>query len=149
MLQPDDAQKELMYRTATHLLSSPNPAQLEMRILANHGADKRFAFLKGRWGRSWRLAKAKLRVEREERERKEKEEKEKKGLGILAGYDSGSSSEGGSPHREVMGDQPDEREGMTEGQDDEAKKEIRRQKAKAWTEKRRLGVTEPKADDDI
>ncbi|KAJ7074808.1 hypothetical protein C8F01DRAFT_1205653 [Mycena amicta] len=25
------------------------PAQLEMRILANYGADKRFAFLRGRW----------------------------------------------------------------------------------------------------
>ncbi|KXN90735.1 hypothetical protein AN958_03750 [Leucoagaricus sp. SymC.cos] len=37
--EPDDTQKELMRRTATHLLSSPNPAQLEMRILANHGYD--------------------------------------------------------------------------------------------------------------
>ncbi|KAF8742555.1 hypothetical protein AX14_003589 [Amanita brunnescens Koide BX004] len=49
--EPDDVQKELMRRTAVHLHSSPNPAQLEMRILANHGADKRFAFLRRRWPR--------------------------------------------------------------------------------------------------
>ncbi|KIL63732.1 hypothetical protein M378DRAFT_186945 [Amanita muscaria Koide BX008] len=60
--EPDDAQKELMRRTAVHLHSSPNPAQLEMRILANHGADKRFAFLRGRWSHAWRLAKYKVQL---------------------------------------------------------------------------------------
>ncbi|EIW74225.1 hypothetical protein CONPUDRAFT_170245 [Coniophora puteana RWD-64-598 SS2] len=57
--EPDEAQLQLMRRTATHLSTSPNPAQLEMRILANHGADRRFAFLRGRWSRAWKLAKAK------------------------------------------------------------------------------------------
>ncbi|KIM61014.1 hypothetical protein SCLCIDRAFT_919647 [Scleroderma citrinum Foug A] len=32
-------------------------AQLEMRIMANHGADKRFAFLRGRWSPTWNAAK--------------------------------------------------------------------------------------------
>lgn len=42
-----------MKRTATAITRSPNPQQLEMRILANHGSDPRFAFLRGRWGRAW------------------------------------------------------------------------------------------------
>ncbi|XP_006456571.1 hypothetical protein AGABI2DRAFT_188468 [Agaricus bisporus var. bisporus H97] len=124
--EPDDTQKELMRRTAVHLVSSPNPAQLEMRILANHGADKRFAFLKGRWSRSWRLVKAKLRVEKQQKEREEKQEKEVKGLGVLAGYDSGSEDESESEVTQKV-DSPE----------DEEKKELRRQKAKEWTVRRR------------
>ncbi|KAB5591875.1 hypothetical protein CTheo_4663 [Ceratobasidium theobromae] len=46
-------QGNLMRRTAAHLGGSPNPIQLEMRILANHGTDPRFAFLRGRWKRAW------------------------------------------------------------------------------------------------
>jgi hypothetical protein len=42
-----------MRRTATHIISSPNPEQLEMRILANHGKDARFSFLRGRWKCAW------------------------------------------------------------------------------------------------
>lgn len=44
----DETQKEFLRRTTVHIISPPNPAQLEMRILANHGPDKRFAFLRGR-----------------------------------------------------------------------------------------------------
>ncbi|KAI6103754.1 hypothetical protein EDD16DRAFT_1582823, partial [Pisolithus croceorrhizus] len=62
--EPDETQKELLRRTAVHIISSPNPAQLEMRILANHGADKRFAFLRGRWSRKWKVAKELARQER-------------------------------------------------------------------------------------
>lgn len=51
--QPDEALQTLMKRTATAISRSPNPQQLEMRILANHGSDPRFAFLRGRWGRAW------------------------------------------------------------------------------------------------
>lgn len=119
-----------MRRTATHLISSPNPAQLEMRILANHGADKRFAFLKGRWGQSWRLIKAKLRVEKEEKERKEKQEKEQKGLGMLASYDSNSDDGSGSEVAQKV------------GEPDEEKKELRRQKAKEWAQRRRRAAVE-------
>ncbi|KAG8876721.1 hypothetical protein FRB97_003981 [Tulasnella sp. 331] len=51
-------QLDLMSRTAKHILSSPNPTQLESRILANHGMDPRFAFLRGRWKRRWEAVKA-------------------------------------------------------------------------------------------
>jgi len=75
-----------MQRTANHLLASPNPTQLEMRILANHGTDKRFDFLRGRWARAWNLSKAK------ERQRKQNLETASssgvKALGTLAGYGS-------------------------------------------------------------
>ncbi|KAG8986068.1 hypothetical protein FRB94_014011 [Tulasnella sp. JGI-2019a] len=58
-LPTSQAQLDLMTRTAKHILSSPNPTQLESRILANHGMDPRFAFLRGRWKRRWDATKAK------------------------------------------------------------------------------------------
>ena len=87
--KPDDAQRELMRRTASHIMSSPNAAQLEMRILANHGTDPRSAFLRGRWSRAWRLTKGKLRLELEAEERRKEEEAQQSSgatLGGLAGY---------------------------------------------------------------
>jgi hypothetical protein len=106
-LQPDETQKELMRRTASHLASSPNPAQLEMRILANHGTDKRFAFLRGRWSRAWKTAKARIRIEQEEEKRKkERAEKDKTGLGGLTGYgdseDESDSGEEGQHHSKEL-----------------------------------------------
>ncbi|KAG9124823.1 hypothetical protein FRC07_010103 [Ceratobasidium sp. 392] len=91
--EPDEAQTNLMTRTATHILASPNPAQLEMRILANHGADPRFAFLKGRWKRAW--VRMKNEASKEEREKEGAGERKEKtgGIGGLAGYASGSENE--------------------------------------------------------
>jgi hypothetical protein len=51
-----------MKKTAAHIASSPNAVQLEMRILANHGDDPRFAFLRGRWKRRWQEIKANSRT---------------------------------------------------------------------------------------
>ncbi|KAG8680645.1 hypothetical protein FRC09_018079 [Ceratobasidium sp. 395] len=87
--EPDEAQTNLMTRTASHVLASPNPAQLEMRILANHGADPRFAFLRGRWKRAW------MRIKTNESQMGGgKEEKKEKtgGIGGLAGYASESEN---------------------------------------------------------
>ncbi|KAJ2933173.1 hypothetical protein H1R20_g3894, partial [Candolleomyces eurysporus] len=83
----------LMERTAKHLLSASNPAQLEMKILANYGADPRFSFLRdgGRWHQDWLEVKAKLK---EEKSREENEKKAGSGLGGLTGYGSESDSEG-------------------------------------------------------
>ncbi|PIL34455.1 hypothetical protein GSI_03231 [Ganoderma sinense ZZ0214-1] len=148
--EPDDPQRELMRRTASHILASPNPAQLEMRILANHGADARFAFLRGRWSRAWRLAKGKARLEMEaEKRRKEEDSKAQNnaGIGGLAGYgDSDAESEDGE-------DDPkpaiEEASGEAEGQvgvsstvepapePDEEVKAARRARAREWAEKRR------------
>lgn len=84
--EPDKVQKELMQRTARHIQSSPNPAQLEMRILANHGADDRFAFLRGRWSRHWKATTDQARTEIQKRD-------EPVGLGGLAGYRSDDESD--------------------------------------------------------
>ncbi|KAI0755659.1 hypothetical protein C8Q74DRAFT_1304866 [Fomes fomentarius] len=152
--EPEDAQRELMRRTAAHLLITPNPAQLEMRILANHGADQRFAFLRGRWSRAWRLAKGKARLELEaEKTRKEEEEAAKKsggGMGGLAGY--GDSDEEGEDGGEGQsGDKnavsaevgQDAAAPINTGapqaslEDDDPVKAARRARAREWAEKRR------------
>ncbi|THH32733.1 hypothetical protein EUX98_g1443 [Antrodiella citrinella] len=134
----DEAQKEFMRRTATHLLSSPNPAQLEMRILANHGADPRFAFLKGRWSRAWRTTKARVRADKLQAE---EVKPAAVGLGGLSGY--GESDEDGS--NDENGEQPSDSVVQNtsvvfdaEAKDGEdAAKAARRARAKEWTEQRR------------
>lgn len=164
--QPDDAQRGLMQRTAAHLVTSPNAAQLEMRILANHGADKRFAFLRGRWGRAWRLAKGHARLDLE-RERLEKErssqQPQKAVLGGLAGYGdsdsdngSGSEKEDESPPdtqdvSEAIHDQEADKAGVepveaeppisaSPAPSEDALKAARRARAKEWAAKRRVGA---------
>ena len=132
-----------MRRTATHLLSSLNPAQLEMRILANYGSDKRFAFLRGRWSRGWNLIKAKARLETD----KEKDQTGKPdevgknqsglGLGLVTGY--GSDEEDVEEPSAISKDgdalpaEPPDSTMVAE----EAAKEARRKRAKEWAEKRR------------
>jgi hypothetical protein len=133
-----------MRRTATHLLSSLNPPQLEMRILANYGRDKRFAFLRGRWSRRWNLVKVKARLETEKDKEKDEEMQAGLGLGLVTGYGS-DDSEGDNDMKE-----PDT---ISKGQNiahsppaeppdsttvvEEAAKEARRKRAKEWAEKRR------------
>ncbi|KAI0279547.1 hypothetical protein BGY98DRAFT_414942 [Russula aff. rugulosa BPL654] len=68
--EPDEQQMDLMRRTATHTVRAANDAQLRARILAHHGADVRFAFLRGRWSHAWALAQAEAnRSVLEEREK--------------------------------------------------------------------------------
>ncbi|KAI0078022.1 hypothetical protein K474DRAFT_1661064 [Panus rudis PR-1116 ss-1] len=148
--EPDDTQRELMRRTASHLSSSPNPAQLEMRILANHGADRRFAFLKGRWSRAWKATKARIRLENE----KAKEAEEKKAnatsgvLGGLTGYgdsdeDSDAKSEDEStPAGSAEPSSSVPSSNITSVADDESLKAARRARAKEWMERRRAEKAE-------
>jgi len=108
-----------------------------MRILANHGADKRFAFLKGRWSHAWLILKANIRAEREAKE----EQQRKNSLGMLANYDSESDEDEGNE----IGENGAEEDGMKANNAvDETKKELRRQKAKEWTERRRAQTNAPK-----
>lgn len=129
-----------MQRTATHILSSPNPAQLEIRILANYGADRRFAFLRGRWSRSWGLVKAKVRAEQ-----KAKESEKTKGENILGGLgdygDSDESDDADSDTGNKPGEMTDEIKASQNDDsmvtDEEGIKAVRRLRAKEWAEKRR------------
>lgn len=51
-----------MQHTAKSISASPNPKSLEMRILANHAGDSRFAFLRGKWSMEWEKVKREVRV---------------------------------------------------------------------------------------
>ena len=142
--QPDDAQATVMHRTAAHLLSTANSSQLEMRILANHGADPRFAFLRGRWPRAWSRIKAGV-----QQGKGTKAEKKLEGLGGLVGY-AGSEDESGasdSDNRESGGTPAAAdatREGETKSHDKadlsldvDIVKEARRARARKWAAQRR------------
>ncbi len=148
-----------MRRTAIHLHSSPNPAQLEMRILANHGADKRFAFLRGRWSRAWKLMKIRLQTETTTKETERKKEERSGGtLSALAGY--GDSDEDGSHSEEAETPERNKddslnthiREGRVPSdpsteRDEASVKEARRARAKVWAETRRLARPSPPSND--
>ncbi|KAF7324613.1 hypothetical protein MKEN_00502600 [Mycena kentingensis (nom. inval.)] len=109
--EPDEAQRQLMQRTASSLASADKPAQLEMRILANYGADKRFAFLRGRWRRAWGA----IKREAEANLAKEKERDGALGLG-LGDYGSGDSDSEEAPDPALV---------------------ARQARAKAWSESRK------------
>ena len=143
-----------MRRTAAHILGTPNPAQLEMRILANHGADPRFAFLRGRWGRAWRLAKGKFRLEQEAEKRRKEDAAKTVAIGGLAGYGSDSDDDEAEEEAEGAGSEvggdaentkdlspcvedPPPPPPNVISQDDETAKAARRARAKEWAEKRR------------
>lgn len=81
-----------MKHTAKSLVDSPNPQMLEMRILANHSGDERFAFLRGRYARTWDSMKAAgKRAKLFDPNRKAREEK---AVGALLGdYDSSDDEE--------------------------------------------------------
>ena len=142
-----------MRRTATHLLSSPNAAQLEMRILANYGSDKRFAFLRGRWSRRWNLIKVKARAPPEEGDETGKLEemnKNQAGLGLVTGYGSDDDDDDSvadnnikeepctiSKDKDTVQHSPPAEPPDSTTMAEEAAKEARRKRAKEWAEKRR------------
>lgn len=130
--QPEESQKEIMRRTARSLLVSPNPAQLEMRILANHGADVRFAFLRGRWSRAWKIVKARARADKAEEEVKKAVPK----AALVADYGD-SSDEGDESNIE---NEENEEAASTATEDTaemEAAKELRRARAREWMKSRK------------
>jgi hypothetical protein len=133
-----------MRRTAVHLHSSPNPAQLEMRILANHGADKRFAFLRGRWSRAWRITKERARQEKIARSAQSTQASQGVGLGGLAAYGDSEDGSEKSESENISSVRIGEGSATTldtlENRDirlEEAEKEARRARAREWIAQRR------------
>ena len=54
-LQPDEAVRQVMQKTARLILSASNPTQMEMKILVDFGEkEPSFAFLRGRWKHRWK-----------------------------------------------------------------------------------------------
>lgn len=142
---------ELMRRTASHVVRATNDAQLRARILAHHGADPRFAFLRGRWGRAW----ARAQAEAHRDVLAEREAQSSGALGGLTGYGSGSEDEddddavdegGGGGVTEpatVLREASHVQSPQQAAQSDEqelalrAAQEARRAKAREWAERRR------------
>jgi hypothetical protein len=123
--QPEAAEMALITKTAAYIVSSPNPVQLEMRILANHGGDPRFAFLRGRWKRAWESAK-------ENSESRTLQASLSKSSGLVS-YDSGD---------EKSKDDDDMLEGVGNmlsqpAIDDARIKAERRARVKEWSRKRK------------
>jgi hypothetical protein len=126
-----------------------------MRILANHGSDRRFAFLRGRWKHAWQLAKAKVRAEKEQEI--QANEPKAPGLGVLAGYGSdsddhsstkgdGNGNEEDAPERSAL---PTEEAPLPSASgtfaetpkaipdSEEMAREARRKRLKLWAERRK------------
>lgn len=109
-----------MTRTATHIHTSPNPALLEMRILANHGADPRFDFLRGRWKKRWANVKSEVA--------RGKEPTLTTPAGGLVGYGSEDSED--EPEASAV-------KAAAVPCRNELEREAKRARLKAWTENRR------------
>ena len=146
-----------MSHTALSLSKSPQPSVLEIRILANHSSDGRFAFLKGRWRDTW------IKVRNQVRDTKrldsgEKEKEEAKIGALMGGYESSNEEEDDD---EVDGDAPEpssppppppppdvdpagqsdvtadwEDKVTISSTDEEAKRRERRRRAEEWKRKR-------------
>lgn len=128
--EPTFEQAEFMSRTATHILASPNPMQLEARILANHGSDKRFAFLKGRWKRRWIEIKRTVNAEKEKKEANAKNSTIPTAIGGLVGLGAYGDSDGES--------NTSEQSQSICAIDEDTLKAARRARAREWTAKRRI-----------
>ena len=145
---------DLMRRTAAHTVRANNDAQLRARILAHHGADARFAFLRGRWSHAWALAQAQAnRAVLEEQGKAQSAG----ALGGLTGYGSGSedgaegddgdddavngSSDDDTERTQVLEGAAEDEQATQETQSEEvalrATQEARRARAREWAEKRR------------
>ena len=114
-----------MHRTATHILQLPNPALLKMRILANHGADTPFAFLRGRWKDAWEGLKVEILAQKKEKLGSGD------GLGELTGYGKSDDDEDNG-----IVDKDVELKPLGSG-DGEDVKAVRRIRANEWAAKRR------------
>ena len=146
--EPDEEQLALMQRTAAHLHSSPDRMRLAARILANHGADRRFAFLRGRWKHAW--MRAQRTVEQEAARKMESEKVMPAGLIGLSGYgesDGENSSEDDASSTVADADRPQHPSVPTIDEEEEAKKEARRRRAREWALRRRQNLSQELTND--
>lgn len=115
-----------------------------MRILANHGTDKRFAFLRGRWSRVWRTEKERAKQHQAEEAKKITLPTPPASLEGLAGY--GDSDTDGEASADKPTDEPKDvtdTSNSTDGHSSEdVLKEARRARAKEWSARRRAEQSE-------
>ncbi|KAF8523565.1 hypothetical protein JB92DRAFT_2704847 [Gautieria morchelliformis] len=132
--EPDGAQRTLMERTARHLLTSPNSGQLEMRILANHGSDQRFAFLRGRWRNAWQAIKLVAKLEKEKSEREAMGGSTNNPGGLVAYGDTDDSD---AEHNDHVQGKPGQAQTARLKEADDTEKEARRARARDWIRQRK------------
>ena len=136
-----------MTKLAGTLAASPDPNLLELRILANHGSDPRFAFLRkgGKWANHW----ADLRAPKPPPPLAAVERSEPVGGGLgLVAYESDADDESdGKAERPVEVLSPtndtgkcvvDEAVANEFDEAERARKEAKAEKARAWAAKRKL-----------
>ncbi|KAI5121525.1 hypothetical protein M0805_002585 [Coniferiporia weirii] len=149
--EPPAETRALMMRTATHLIVARDSTQLTARILANHGGDSRFAFLRGRWRRAWAAVRAEAR---ELEKQKSENEKKAKSTGSEAGTLTGLGGYGDSDSDDETECKDEQEVNKEEGinthvpvagppssstniEDEAAKIQARRARARDWAAKRR------------
>ena len=110
-----------------------------MRILANHGTDKRFAFLRGRWSRAWKTEKERAKQREVEEGKKIQPHTTLTSLGGLASY--GDSDTDGGELEDAPTAETEDATHTSCTQDshnnEEEKKEARKIRAREWTMRRR------------
>lgn len=135
----DEEQLSLMRRTAAHLHASPDRTRLIARILANHGSDRRFAFLRGQWQRAWANVQQEV-LDEETKKANSVDSTDLVGLG-LGGYgdsdDDDASTGGPEGPGEDRSDPPPVVTTASVDDEEEAKKKARRQRAREWSMQRR------------
>lgn len=137
-----------MRKLSTTLSTAADPSLLEIRILANHGNDPRFGFLRkgGKWRNVWE------EIRREGKVETAVPAAGAAGLGLVAyGSEEESEEEEGvveevqeaqEVREEVPAviDEPAEEEVLVpplEMEEDRAKKEVKQEKAREWARKRK------------
>lgn len=130
-----------MRRLHSTLLSAADPSLLELRILANHGADERFAFL--RRGGKWRAQWEEMRKGGGEDQKAAEEAKGTQGL-VAYGSDTSDEEDAAQADRKEA-EPPSAATGTTPAQLEEEKAETQaraRREAKAvkvreWAQRRK------------
>ncbi|SCZ90940.1 BZ3500_MvSof-1268-A1-R1_Chr1-3g02403 [Microbotryum saponariae] len=144
--EPSEIQLALMKKLHTTLSNAADPSLLEIRIMANHGRDPRFDFLRkeGKWSDVWERIKKGEPVGEEAR--RNAEENVGNGLGLgLNGYGSDSEEEEGdtaaAEEEDKLKDAANEASIPTpsteEDKDEQERRAKKAEKIKEWARKRK------------
>lgn len=138
---PDEDQLALMRRTAQHLHASPDRSKLMARILINHGADPRFAFLRGKWQREWNEVQHAISEEETRKKEETARQNQSNVLIGLTGY--GESDDDGSDDERQTSLEKEQAHPIADNTfDEDVKKAARRERARLWTAQRRQALAD-------
>ncbi|SCV68824.1 BQ2448_945 [Microbotryum intermedium] len=149
-LEPSRTQLALMKKLHSTLSNAADPSLLEIRIMANHGRDSRFDFLRkeGKWSEVWDKIKRGEPVGEEAKRKDEEKVVAGNGLGLNGyGSDSGEEEEG-KGDAAVVKQEGNAGEGSAEGtpiptpateedKDEQERRAKKAEKIKEWARKRK------------